>query len=564
VPILDRLSAQIPRGKIYALLGANGVGKTTLIRAILGRLKLSSGSILVFGVRPASLGSDIPGPGVGYMPQELALFDEFTIEEILQYYGLLYHMKGSDCKERIVELIQVLNLPEKTRRIDRLSGGQQRRVSIAVTLLHRPKLIILDEPTVGVDSLLRHRMWQYLEDLCKTYEEARSASTVAFMSSGTILKESDPNILMAEHQCNTLEEVFLQLVTQTKSINNKSYDQNTCNTTQLYDNNCNNEKFIDLTRVRAMLWKYYILTNRRPLFLFMFYIIPIIALISMQLTVGQSPYNIPVGLYNGDTQPAELSRQYIRSINAQYLRLNEFPNSTRAVQSVREGRNFMAIEFSENFTNAFNARLTDILEMSDDDLDNSQIKLYVDMSNIALVLFVFKNIFEAFERFSHSLSHTVGYDLYKYMSPVSIETPIYGRVELDVSNHFAPSIIIVLAQCLPMVLSALQIIYDRKNTSLERMLVAGVRPMEFYLAHVTQNSSLIIIHVFSLMFIAFKILGVTCLGSYVNIYLLLVWQALLGMSIGLMGALILSDEVSVAVFCGPWSLYLLTSGTSLI
>ncbi|CAG2121138.1 unnamed protein product, partial [Medioppia subpectinata] len=103
------------------------------------------------------------------------------------------------------------------------------------------------------------------------------------------------------------------------------------------------------------------------------------------------------------------------------------------------------------------------------------------------------------------------------MSPVSIETPIYGRVELDVSNHFAPSIIIVLAQCLPMVLSALQIIYDRKNTSLERMLVAGVRPMEFYLAHVTQNSSLIIIH------------------------------ALLGMSIGLMGALILSDEVSVAV-----------------
>ncbi|CAG2164241.1 unnamed protein product [Oppiella nova] len=94
------------------------------------------------------------------MPQELALFDEFTIEEILIYYGIIYHMNRQEIDKRIANLREILNLPEKSRIISRLSGGQQRRVSIAITMIHRPRLIILDEPTVGVDSLLRHKIWQ--------------------------------------------------------------------------------------------------------------------------------------------------------------------------------------------------------------------------------------------------------------------------------------------------------------------------------------------------------------------------------------------------------------------
>ena len=128
---------------------------------------MKSGSIRVFGVIAGTKQSDIPGPGAGYMPQELALFDEFTIEEILTYYGTIYNMRGDELHKRIDELILLLNLPEKDRPIGRLSGGQQRRVSIAITMIHKPKLIILDEPTVGVDSLLRKRIWNYLENICQ-------------------------------------------------------------------------------------------------------------------------------------------------------------------------------------------------------------------------------------------------------------------------------------------------------------------------------------------------------------------------------------------------------------
>ncbi|CAG2120043.1 unnamed protein product, partial [Medioppia subpectinata] len=91
--ILDHLTVQIPKGKIFAMLGPNGTGKTTLMRVILGQLRLTSGTIEVFGKMAGSAGLGIPGPGVGYMPQELALFDYFTIGEILDYYGMIYHMK---------------------------------------------------------------------------------------------------------------------------------------------------------------------------------------------------------------------------------------------------------------------------------------------------------------------------------------------------------------------------------------------------------------------------------------------------------------------------------------
>ena len=153
--ILKNLSMRVKHGTVYALLGPSGCGKTTLLSCILGRKSLQSGSITVFGGRPGDRALGLPGPLVGFMPQDICLYQEFTIRETFQYFGRLQKMGAEPIEKKKLWLLEMLDLPEEGRRVSKLSGGQKRRLSFAVALLHNPKFLILDEPTVGVDPLVR-------------------------------------------------------------------------------------------------------------------------------------------------------------------------------------------------------------------------------------------------------------------------------------------------------------------------------------------------------------------------------------------------------------------------
>lgn len=176
----------------------------------------------VFGFQPNQPGSQIPGSAIGYMPQELAVYEDFTIKETLWYFGRLYRIPKKVIKERIEFLLSFLDLPRSKRLIVNMSGGQKRRVSLASALVHSPPLLILDEPTVGVDPLLRQSIWQHLVTLTQTekitvivtthyIEEARRANIVGLMRRGKLLAENTPEDLMAKHDSTSLEDVFLKL-----------------------------------------------------------------------------------------------------------------------------------------------------------------------------------------------------------------------------------------------------------------------------------------------------------------------------------------------------------------
>ncbi|CAG7829425.1 unnamed protein product [Allacma fusca] len=234
-PVLQNLTMTVPEGTIYSLLGASGCGKTTLLACTVGMRRLDRGDIRIFGARPGTSESGIPGKRVGYMPQEIALYGEFTIREAMQYFGRIYGMTIAQIEERMVFLIKFLDLPSFHRQIQTLSGGQQRRVSFAVALLHDPELLILDEPTVGVDPLLRQSIWNYLCNLVSTrkttviitthyIEEAKQATTIGLMRSGRLLAEDSPSNLLKLHQCISLEDVFLKLCMKDKVTNNASHE----------------------------------------------------------------------------------------------------------------------------------------------------------------------------------------------------------------------------------------------------------------------------------------------------------------------------------------------------
>lgn len=118
--ILNKINLTVPEGSIYGLLGPSGCGKTTMLRCVVGRVRAQSGSVLVFGLRPGDLRGEVPGRDIGYMPQEVSIYEDFTIEETLRYFGMINRMSDSELRKRIEFLLKFLDLPTESRLVANL------------------------------------------------------------------------------------------------------------------------------------------------------------------------------------------------------------------------------------------------------------------------------------------------------------------------------------------------------------------------------------------------------------------------------------------------------------
>lgn len=202
--VLQDMSVNIPRGVTYCLLGPNGSGKTTLMRMVMGLVRLDSGEIYVLD-EPLDRISKVY-PKLGYMPQQRPLYPDLTVQENLEFYAGLYGIRGQDRDKKIVEVLEVVDLSQTKNRITgMLSGGMYQRISLACTLINNPDLLLLDEPTVGIDPVTKQSFWGYFRDLARQgktvvitthiMEEAERCDLVGFMRNGRMLAESSPDKL---------------------------------------------------------------------------------------------------------------------------------------------------------------------------------------------------------------------------------------------------------------------------------------------------------------------------------------------------------------------------------
>jgi ABC-2 type transport system ATP-binding protein len=162
---VDGVGFEIARGETYGLLGPNGAGKTTSISMICGILARDGGEVVVDG-RPIHPGSTAAKSTIGYVPQDLAIYPDLTARENLVFFGQLYGLGGRPLTARVDELLEVIGLTDRAKdRTEQFSGGMKRRLNIAIGLLHRPKLLVLDEPTVGVDPQSRNAILSSVQEL---------------------------------------------------------------------------------------------------------------------------------------------------------------------------------------------------------------------------------------------------------------------------------------------------------------------------------------------------------------------------------------------------------------
>ncbi|XP_064482498.1 ABC transporter G family member 20-like [Ornithodoros turicata] len=587
VEIFKGININVPRGGIYALLGSSGCGKTTLLRCVLGRKRFQRGQIKVFGTAPGTPGSKIPGSNVGYMPQDVALFDAFSIDETLGFFGQIYEMPIQEWKSREEFLLQFFELPDKSRLVKYLSGGQKRRVSLAASMIHNPPLLVLDEPTVGIDPVLRRSIWNYLVTLTQVHkitviitthyiDEARLATVVGFLRNGVMLAESSPQDLMTTHKASNLEEVFLILA---KMAPSDSPPQRHVRASLLHSvgrafgggeegqgeetqysflasvsahkksaifNVTRKDFDRSIARTRALFRKNVLKITRNPGLLLYSFLLPAIEIMLFCLVIGRVPFDMTISVVNEDSPP-KYSLKFLEDTDAEVLPQVSYKELKPALDSVHSGLSYGVVHMTQNFSKALETRYQSGFYIDASTADESSIDLNLDMTNQQIYLTIIdqlqisakKMVYDMFVQKKLSTAGLAGF--------VRIQEPLFGSRNASFTEFVAPGMILTITYIMAVGLSLNSLLGERKDGLLERCTVAGVLSYEVVLSHALSQMFVVVVQDLLLLFVGFVVFQLPSRGSIWIAILLTLSQGLCGMSLGLMISSLFESPATAAM-----------------
>lgn len=219
---VDRVSFTIRRGEVFGLLGPNGAGKSTTIRILCGLLLPTEGRAWVDGVDVTAEPERVR-ESLGYVSQKFSLYDDLTVRENLEFFGGIYGVPAGELPHRIQQALRLVGLEPEARRLTRLlPGGWKQRLALACAILHRPPILLLDEPTSGVDPIARRSFWDLIYQLAAAgqtvlvtthhMQEAEYCHRLALMHQGRLIALGSPDELKQQVGVASMEEVFVALV----------------------------------------------------------------------------------------------------------------------------------------------------------------------------------------------------------------------------------------------------------------------------------------------------------------------------------------------------------------
>eukprot|EP00093_Oithona_nana_P000586 00586.XXX_2380_746_1 [CDS] Oithona nana genome sequencing. len=483
-PILQNFDFHLQEGNIYTLLGASGSGKTTLLSLIVGLKRAEKGRILVFDKQPGDRSNGIPGPRLGFMPQDTGLHKEFTVQETFYYFGRLYGMSTDSIKEQGTFLSDLLQLPHQNHRVDNCSGGQKRRLSLAVALMHYPDLLVLDEPTVGIDPILRQKIWFYLKSLAMNHmktilvtthfiEETSFADKIGFLRNGKLLAEDSQVNLLARYRIDSIDKLFLEMSLQSES---RQFCQFTpeIESITIVEGNPNpagpgkgggtfknyKQKSSFFSKLWALIVMNFIKVKRNPSFVVLMILLPILEISSFCSTVGKEPKDLKIGVFNEEnciTDNMTASECDYETFSCRILmqiqkhemfHIQTYQNETTMAQDLQNGMILGYVKFPQNFSSALTQRIFGLEEkIQEETLNQSLIEVQLDTSSYPLTVSITETLFDEMKTFFKDFLVTCSLPEYLAKLPYSLEDPVtkIGTAgTTDFRTFMAPGFMIML------------------------------------------------------------------------------------------------------------------------
>ncbi|EDW54405.1 ABC transporter G family member 20 [Drosophila sechellia] len=599
--VLNQLNMNVMRGSIYGLLGASGCGKTTLLSCIVGQRRLNGGEVVVLGAKPGEPGSGVPGSRVGFMPQEIALVEEMTVKETIFYFGRIYGLTDERIREKFKLLKELLQLPPARQMIKQCSGGQQRRLSFACAMIHDPELLILDEPTVGLDPMLREKIWDFLVETTRNsklaviitthyIEEAKQANCIGLMRNGVLLAEDTPTNIMIKFGTQSIEDAFLIL---------SQRQGNEDELAQIMDHNKNqalpaavlppeiidthepnmpekqpipfeeplneNRKKIFFTtkgRVKALMTKNFVQLFRQPSGIIFMLLFPIIQLTCFYLAIGKTPTNLEIGVYSGEVENYgecfdenlvtvykdsdnesclfnKLSCRYIRVLGDDVATRKYYASEADALSDAKRATTVGYLHFAQNFSDSILSVLEDGIHSSDGAVDHAELSIHIDMTDQQVAYFMQRKLRDKFSTFMRSVVKDCNVSTAIVDLPVQFQEPIFGSTDIEFQQYCAPGVVMTMVFFLATLMTAAVFISERMDGIWDRTLLAGVSATEMLWAHLLTQLIIMALQSFEVIMYIGLVFDTYNNGDTTTLIGLLTLTAFCGMLFGLF----------ISVFC---------------
>ncbi|MCX8587227.1 MULTISPECIES: ribosome-associated ATPase/putative transporter RbbA [unclassified Gilliamella] len=545
---VDHVNFSIKQGEIFGFLGSNGCGKSTTMKMLTGLLPISSGEAWLFG-KPVDANDINTRRHLGYMSQAFSLYSELTVEQNLVLHARLFGIEESKIPERVSELLKRFGLEQDAQNLpDSLPLGVKQRLSLSVAVVHNPEILILDEPTSGVDPIARDDFWRLIIELSRKdkvtvfitthfMNEAARCDRISLMHAGKVLASDTPDNIIASKNASTLEDAFIRYLVDAGADDSDAQQKSTeasvtADKSQTVIPPANHLQGFSLTRMIGCLWRETLELSRDPLR-------AMLALMGSAILMLVMGYGITLDVENLrfavlDRDQSEISQNYTLNLSGSKRYFVERPPITDYADMdarLRSNDIALAIEIPPNFGRDIQrGDSVDIGVWIDGamPLRAETIKGYVQGMHLAWL--------------SQKVKEMSGKDS---TSLANIETRYRYNPDVKSLPSMVPAVIPILLLMIPSMLAALSVVREKEMGSIINLYVTPVTRAEFLLG---KQVPYIIISMFSfllLLFMAITIFGVPIKGSLFTLCLAALAYCIISTGLGLLASTITRSQIAV-------------------